>query len=340
LGPPFTTLPSLGAAALATAIQKKLDEYFDPMEDAVKHAHDAMHIVVAASGNGNYDPNDPLNTADTSGDNIDRVPFYPASFGFDNIIGVTATQIADDHRTVYANFGKQHVDLGAPAYARTTTPFHSDTSGYIAAEGTSIAAPYVAGVVALVWDMHPDWSYSQVISQVFEGVDKVAALEPETVTGGRLNALGAVAPGSWILHTEVLGAPAGHGGLSSAHGARITFNQSIRPETFTTADVKLWDTTTGTDVSLPVSNVAAISDRTFEVIFPNINGAEHNGDDGNYRLEIGPHVSNLDERRIDLDRNGISGETIQDRLTMEFRVKLELQGIDDVVPAKPDLLEP
>ena len=58
--------------------------------------------------------------------------------------------------------------------------------------GTSMAAPHVAGVVALIRDLHPDWSAQQVKQQLLGTVDPIAALDGITVTGGRLNAAAAV----------------------------------------------------------------------------------------------------------------------------------------------------
>jgi subtilisin-like proprotein convertase family protein len=58
--------------------------------------------------------------------------------------------------------------------------------------GTSMAAPMVTGVLALVWSEHPNWSYQQVINQVLSTVDPVPGLQGKVLTGGVLDAARAV----------------------------------------------------------------------------------------------------------------------------------------------------
>ncbi|MFH1139668.1 MAG: S8 family serine peptidase [Pseudomonadota bacterium] len=55
-------------------------------------------------------------------------------------------------------------------------------------EGTSMASPNVAGVVALLWSQYPQASYRDVILAVFDGTKPVASLAGKTCTGGLVNA--------------------------------------------------------------------------------------------------------------------------------------------------------
>ncbi len=55
-----------------------------------------------------------------------------------------------------------------------------------------MASPHVAGTIALVRSLHPDWTYAQVIHQVLGTVDPVPSMQSITTTGGRLNAAAAV----------------------------------------------------------------------------------------------------------------------------------------------------
>ena len=54
--------------------------------------------------------------------------------------------------------------------------------------GTSMAAPHVTGVAALLWSAHPDWTVAQVRERILGTVDRLETLSGKVATGGRLNA--------------------------------------------------------------------------------------------------------------------------------------------------------
>ncbi|HEY1277492.1 MAG TPA: S8 family peptidase [Thermoleophilaceae bacterium] len=58
--------------------------------------------------------------------------------------------------------------------------------------GTSMAAPHVAGVAALLLSLHPGWTASQLKDRILSTVDPLPSLAGRTVSGGRLNAARAV----------------------------------------------------------------------------------------------------------------------------------------------------
>lgn len=149
--------------------------YSQALYDAIARARDADHIFVAAAGNGNI-----LGI----GQNNDATPFYPSSYDLDNIVAVAALD-HNDSRAVFSNFGAASVDLGAPGVNILSTVRNN---GYSAFNGTSMATPHVAGVVALLRDFQPALAYDQVIGHIFDSVDPVASLQSITTTGGRLNA--------------------------------------------------------------------------------------------------------------------------------------------------------
>ncbi len=145
---------------------------------AVTSARNAGHMLVCAAGN--------------SGADNDSTPFYPASYTQDNIIAVASTT-NDDGLSSFSNYGLTRVDLGAPGsnIASTYISRNSNTA-YAYLSGTSMAAPHVTGAAALVWSVNPTWTYSQVRSKILSTVRPVSALSGKCVTGGVLNANGAV----------------------------------------------------------------------------------------------------------------------------------------------------
>lgn len=112
----------------------------------------------------------------------------PAGFDMPNIISVAATD-HNDALASFSNFSPTAVDLGAPGVDIFSTVRNN---GYRKYDGTSMATPHVAGVAALVWSAKPELRYQDVRDAIFAGVDQVPSLEGKTVTGGRLNAYGAL----------------------------------------------------------------------------------------------------------------------------------------------------
>ncbi len=152
------------------------------LSNAVISLRDAGIIIVAASGN--------------SGTNIDLAPTYPASYAMDNIVTV-----ASDTRTntlaATSNFGATNVDLVAPGEGIYTT-FGATDSFYYSQTGTSFAAPYVSGALALMLVKYPTENYQQIIQRLLNATDPLPSLAGKCVTGGRLNLKNALNPPIWL----------------------------------------------------------------------------------------------------------------------------------------------
>ena len=146
--------------------------------NALTAARNAGHVFVAAAGN--------------NGENTDRNPFYPADYGVNNIVSVAATDNRD-RLASFSDYGATSVHLAAPG-----VNVYSTVPGglYSYKSGTSMSTPYVTGVVAMVEALRPQWSFFQVINQVFATVDPVPLLAGKTLTGGRLDAARTVAVGA------------------------------------------------------------------------------------------------------------------------------------------------
>lgn len=145
--------------------------------NAIANAGAANHVFVAAAGN--------------DGVNTDNSPHYPSSYNLANIISVAATDNRDAIAS-FSNYGVNSVDLGAPGVDIAST---YSGSSYVWSSGTSMAAPHVAGVVALLQIQNPGWSYQQVINRIYSTVRPTSALSNRTATGGVLNAFAALSGG-------------------------------------------------------------------------------------------------------------------------------------------------
>lgn len=157
--------------------------------DAIERATQNGHVLVAAAGNGG---------SDGVGDNNDKTPQYPASYRptVDSVIAVAASDSSDSY-TRFSNYGSTSVDLAAPGLnIWSTVPQALDTSdgtqeGLNRKNGTSMAAPHVAGAAALVWSMNSGLTAMEVKEKLMATTDPIGG--SKTVTNGRLNAAQAVA---------------------------------------------------------------------------------------------------------------------------------------------------
>lgn len=155
-------------------------------------------IPVCASGNSGFD--------------FPTLPLFPACFARDGLaISVGASEMYD-RRTPFSSypFG---LDLLAPGLSVYTTfmtypsYFGATYPGYVAASGTSFAAPHVAGAVGLLAAVRPELSDTDFQNVIRRTADDIGAPGIDAQTGhGRLNLarmLDAVRPGIGIWHEEI-----------------------------------------------------------------------------------------------------------------------------------------
>lgn len=137
--------------------------------DAVEYAYKAGVLLVAAAGN------DGVSTE-----------MFPAAY--DQVVAVTATD-SNDNPASFTNFGRW-VELAAPGVGIWST-YWSAYSGstYAPLTGTSMAAPFVSGVAALVWSQFPNLSRDQVRIQLRNSADDLGSPGFDYYYGyGRINA--------------------------------------------------------------------------------------------------------------------------------------------------------
>jgi subtilisin family serine protease len=122
-------------------------------------------------------------SAGNNGTNNDLLPIYPASYDNNNIISVAATNQCDV-LAPFSNYGIKSVDIAAPGTDILSTSLHGE---YSYQNGTSMAAPHVAGAAALLKSYKPGLTVSEIKKIILSSADKYPELEGKILTGGILN---------------------------------------------------------------------------------------------------------------------------------------------------------
>lgn len=127
--------------------------------------------------------------AGNQGVDNDVTPNYPSSYTHSNIIAVGNHERLDV-RWSGSNYGAASVDLYAPGRLILSTVLGTNYSNFT---GTSMSTPYVAAVAAAIKQLNPAWQAAQIKNSILASVVTRPAYGGICVTGGRLNALRAVA---------------------------------------------------------------------------------------------------------------------------------------------------
>lgn len=127
-------------------------------------------VFVAAAGN--------------AGVNTDRNPHYPSSYRCDNILSVASIN-SEGGLSWFSNYGTRTVDVAAPGeWIYSTYP----EGGYEWFRGTSMAAPHVTGIVALMLSQDPAMDATSVINRIKSNTEYLPTLEGKIGTDGLVNA--------------------------------------------------------------------------------------------------------------------------------------------------------
>lgn len=135
-------------------------------------------------------------SAGNYGNDNDVTPHYPTTFGLDNIVTVTATDYNTNSFSEWANYGATTVDIAAPGSGviecRSNPNNHNGTQDYVSTGGTSFAAPYAAGVAALLEDYAPNASPMEIKAAIVNSAIYDESLDGKVISNGKINALGAM----------------------------------------------------------------------------------------------------------------------------------------------------
>ena len=144
-------------------------EYSQEEHDAVAYARKKGILFVAAAGNERA--------------NSDKIPYYPADYGLDNIISVTAFNPSQEVLSS-SNWGVDSVDIAAPGQNILST-LPGNSYGFMT--GTSQATAFVTGAASLVMSHKTSFKYNDVKKYILASGDALSSLADKTKTSRKLN---------------------------------------------------------------------------------------------------------------------------------------------------------
>ncbi|CAN5558456.1 S8 family peptidase [soil metagenome] len=187
----------------AKVINMSFGKSFSPekkwVDEAIRYAESKDVLLVHAAGNESH--------------NVDQVDNFPnpnlITFNAKASNFITVGASGDPHVGAgklvadFSNYGKGTVDVFAPGVKIYSTLPGGNTYGFL--NGTSMAAPVVTGIAALIRSYYPQLSAKQVkyaidksaesktdLTVILPGTDSSISLNELSETGGFVNALGAV----------------------------------------------------------------------------------------------------------------------------------------------------
>jgi thermitase len=148
------------------------------LQSAVTYAWNAGCVLVGSAGN-----------------NGSSAPFYPAAY--ENVIAVSATD-QNDAKASFSNYGS-YISVAAPGVSIYST-YWNDGSTYVHMSGTSMAAPHVAGLAALLFSQDGSRSNDTVRSLIESSADDLGDTGWDQYYGyGRINAYRALGTVSAVI---------------------------------------------------------------------------------------------------------------------------------------------
>lgn len=150
-----------GAKIINGSFGKAFSPNAEWVYDAIKYAAEKDVLFVHAAGNSSEDLDDP-NNPNFPNDQINNGPEMA-----DNVLTVGAlnSKYGSEMIASFSNYGAINVDIFAPGNRIYST---MPGNKYDFQGGTSMAAPAVAGVAALIWSYYPDLTAPQIKKIIME----------------------------------------------------------------------------------------------------------------------------------------------------------------------------
>jgi len=148
--------------------------YSSALENVIKSANDNNILFVVSAGN--------------SGADNDNSNFYPANYNVDNVLSVAAI----DHNgnlASFSNYGRNRVHVAAPGVGIYSTHLNNNFANL---SGTSMSAPYVSGIAALILSREPNLSAAQLKQRIISSAEPLSSLNGLVRSAGMANALRAL----------------------------------------------------------------------------------------------------------------------------------------------------
>ena len=231
-------------------------------QDVVTEVYNNGTFIIAAAGNGNT-----CSSADAL--------VYPAAYA--NVFAVTSIGDLDNHEQVSGDPLSTHqhnqmVDLSAPGYNVAIVP---SNGWYLNSSGTSYAAPFVTGTVALMLAINPclgNLDIEFILKNSAINIDALNPLYAGKIGSGRLNAAAAVLMAQnhtheAIFNVNIQGTCASTSSTVSLNPTNVTGNVSV---TWSNGMVGLQNPgiETGTYTVTLIDAIGCSSDTTFTVNTP------------------------------------------------------------------------
>lgn len=180
-----------GADVINMSFGKGYSPQKEYVDDAVRFADSLGVLLIHGAGNDNND----IDTTDSFPNKFYKGGGMATNF---MTVGATSWTPGEEIVAVFSNYGQNNVDIFAPGVAIYST--YPDNE-YKENDGTSMAAPVVAGVAALVMAYYPELDATQVKNILMESVtipsttsvirpgsDELVPFSTLSVSGGIVNA--------------------------------------------------------------------------------------------------------------------------------------------------------